>query len=111
MTIGEQIRKYRKQVGMTQVELGNKIGMTGKSGISKIEKGMNGVSFETVIEIAKALGLSPLVFMEQFNNDRYAEYKEYLPYIAGASDETIKVIRFMLGMPPKKIYSASKEAI
>lgn len=111
MTIGEQIRIYRKKVGMTQIELGHRIGMTGKSGISKIETGANSVSWETVLDIAKALGLSPLVFMEQFRQDRYKEFEEYLPYLAEASEETIRNIRYMLNMPPKKILNSTREIV
>lgn len=97
--LGILIRKYRKEKGMTQEDLGKAIGLSGKSGISKLERGINDASTETVIKIAKVLEVSPAVFLEQ--KETYSEFAEYLPYLAQASEETIRNIRYMLGMSEK----------
>lgn len=111
MSIGEIIKKYRKMVGMTQSELALRIGLKKPSGISKIESGVNAVTFDTVVHIAEVLGIDPMVFMMESRGDKYAPYREYLPYLAEASEETIRNIRFMLEMPPKKIYKSSREIV
>lgn len=111
MSIGEVIRKYRKMVGMTQRDLAARLGMEGPSGISKIESGANTVSFDTVVAIANILGVDPMVFMMESRGDKYVSYREYLPYLAEASEETLRNIRFMLNMPPKKIWSSTKEIV
>ena len=111
MEIGELIKKYRQSRGLTQEQLGLAIGLKGKTGISKIESGKSVVTYNTVMAISKALNLNPLVFMEQFQEDKFMDFHEYLPYLATASEETIRNIRFMLGMPPKKIYKSSREIV
>ena len=111
MDIGSLIRKYRKSRGMTQEELGLAIGLQGKTGICKIETGKSTVSYETVMAISKALNINPIVFMEQFQEDKFIDFHEYLPYLSTASEETIRNIRFMLGMPPKKILKSTKEIV
>lgn len=42
------------------------------------------------------------VSLDYWFTENLDEYKEYIPYIAKASEETIRNIRFMLGMPLKK---------
>ena len=100
--LGEMVRFYRKKKGLTQEELGKLCGYSGKTAISKIELGVNDANTDTVIKIAKALGVRPVMFLEQFSSELYAEYEEYLPFLAEASDETIRNIRFMLKMPELK---------
>ena len=111
MTIGEIIKKYRKMEGLTQTELAHRIGHKGPSGISKIESGVNEATFDLVVNIALALNVDPMIFMMEQRGDKFAGYREYLPYLAEASEETLRNIRFMLGMPPKKIYVSSKEIV
>ena len=106
--LGELIRQYRKDKNMSQEELGALCGYkSGKTAISKIERGVNDANSATIVRIARALGVSPVVFLEQFSVDKYAAYHEYLPYLAEASEETIRNIRFMLNMPEKKTESPS----
>ena len=107
-SLGELVKYYRKQKKMSQEELGALCGYkSGKTAISKIERGVNDANSATIIKIARALNVSPVVFMEQFKADNYADFHEYLPFLAEASEETIRTIRFMLHMPEKKESSAS----
>lgn len=53
--MGKRIEFRRKQLGMNQTELANKLGYKHKTSISKIEKGINEVSQSMIPEIAKAL--------------------------------------------------------
>lgn len=50
------------------------------------------------------------VSLDYWFSENLDEYKEYAPYIAKASDETVRNIRFMLGMPVKKSGEVSSSA-
>lgn len=54
--IGSLFFKRRKELGLTQEELGEKVGVT-KSEISKIENG-RGITFSTINKLSDALGVS-----------------------------------------------------
>lgn len=59
MTIGQKIREKRIQAGLSQVELGKRLGLT-RSTICKLEKedGVN-ITTERLKRVADALGCSP----------------------------------------------------
>ena len=109
--LGDLVRFYRKQKGLSQEELGKAIGHSGKTSISKIERGVNDATTGTIVKIANVLGVDPVVFIEQYSADNYAEFHEYLPYLAQATEKDIMTIRYMLGMPEKKPCSNSTKAI
>lgn len=59
--LGQNVRMYRKQKGLSQDELAKKCGFekeNSRSTISKIEKGVNDVPASTLKAIAKALDVS-----------------------------------------------------
>lgn len=56
--LGEKIKKFRKSLGMTQVELAKKVGYRNRNAISMIEIGENDVPTEKLSKIAIALGVS-----------------------------------------------------
>ena len=57
--LGQKIKKIRKEKGMTQLELTEKVGYSNRSMITKIEKGEIDLSESKIVSIAKALGVSP----------------------------------------------------
>lgn len=57
--IGTLFLKRRKELGLTQEQLGEKVGVT-KSEISKIENG-RGITFATINKLSEALGVSAQV--------------------------------------------------
>ena len=60
MTTGEKIRQLRKQLGMTQEELGNLIGVQ-KAAINKYETGVVvNLKKTTIAALARALHVSPV---------------------------------------------------
>lgn len=61
--IGENIRRRRIQLGMTQEELANRVGYTSKSTINKIEQGVNDVPQNKIVKFADALNTSPAALM------------------------------------------------
>ena len=58
MTIGNNIRQMREQTGLTQVELGKCIGVTGVT-IMRYETGQREPRFDQVLKIAAALDVPP----------------------------------------------------
>ena len=55
MSVGENIRKIRREKNMLQVELAEKAGVT-QAMICQIERGTKNPSLQIAVEIAKALG-------------------------------------------------------
>lgn len=60
--IGFLFLKRRKELGLTQKQLGEKVGVT-KSEISKIENG-RGITFSTINKLSKALDVEATVTLE-----------------------------------------------
>lgn len=58
MTIGERIKERRKELELTQTELGNRLNIT-KSSISYIELDRENMTTIRVERIAKALNVNP----------------------------------------------------
>ena len=99
---GRKVRYYRQRAEKTQKELADYLGYKTSSSVAKIEDGTNDVPLSAAEQIATFLGISMRDFFEpipQDNLEKYSAYVEYLPYLALASEETIRNIRFMLGMP------------
>ena len=64
MTIGERIRQYREQAGMTQADLAEKIGVTNSS-ISLIESDKRGITVDKLNKICDALNVKITQILEQ----------------------------------------------
>lgn len=62
-TIGENIRKRRKELGITQEELAERMGYKSKSSINKIEVGANDLPQRKILAFANALNTSPAALM------------------------------------------------
>ena len=54
--IGEQLRTWRKLLGLTLVQVADRAGIA-RSTLQRIEKGDGGVSFQAVLSTARALGI------------------------------------------------------
>lgn len=61
--IYENIRKRRKELGMTQKELTEKCGYTDHTTINKIEKGLVDITLGRLKQIASALDTTPAKLM------------------------------------------------
>ena len=57
MSVGENIRRYRKLRGMTQAQLAEAIGLT-EGAVRHYESGIRAVKLEMIESIAEALGVS-----------------------------------------------------
>ena len=56
--LGEKVRKLRKELGISQEELGFRAGLH-RTYIGSIERGEQNVSIDNIHKIAKALEVSP----------------------------------------------------
>lgn len=78
MTVGENIKRIRKQKGLTQKKLGElcepKIN---EVQIRQYELGRANPKIETIDRIASALGVKIVDLMEQFTIDEYKKTSEY----------------------------------
>lgn len=91
MTIGENIRKYRKMQGLTQKELAN-LAELNEVTIRSYENGKYKPKLETLRKISKALGVYIGSFIEdwsQFTQDEIGE--DFLSY-ANSYDDFLKRI-------------------
>ena len=63
MTTADRIRQRRLELGLTQLEVAKRIGLTTKAAVCKIEKQGNEVTLKNVERFAKALNCSPAYLM------------------------------------------------
>lgn len=71
--LGEKIKKFRRNKGMTQIELAEKVGYTNRSTITHIEKGLIDIPTEKLHLIAKALGVNISDLLEDNKKKAYNE--------------------------------------
>jgi transcriptional regulator with XRE-family HTH domain len=61
--VGGQLRLRRAQIGMTQVDLGGKLGLSFQA-VQKYETGENRISASRLYQLARILDVSPAYFFE-----------------------------------------------
>lgn len=76
MNIGEQIRKYRKEAGLSQKELGEKLGVT-QQHIAQYENGKRIPKLETINNIAGALGIGVRRLYPEFSHEEWQKTDTY----------------------------------
>ena len=108
-TIGENIRKYRKQKHMTQRELANTLGMR-DAAISKYEKGIVSPSLDVLKKIAAALNVDVIEILyeptKNISEMSQNEIKELMNKMKNVSEEFEKSVQNL-----NKAYSESSEYI
>lgn len=62
---GETIRSYRKKVGMSQEKLAEKADLH-HNYIGEVERGEKAATIDTILKIAKALGVHPGHLFDEF---------------------------------------------
>lgn len=68
-TIGNRIRKRREELGLSQDELGKRIGYKSRSSINKIELGHRNLTQSKIKAIADALETTPSYIMGWDDNN------------------------------------------
>lgn len=84
--IGNNIKKRRLELGMTQEELAHKMGYKSRSAINKLEKNVNDINQSTLKKLGEALDINPVDLMEydgKIHNDFmvYSINKEDSPHL------------------------------
>lgn len=89
MTIGENIKKIRKNKGLLQKELGEKLGVTAAT-ISAFENNKTNIKFSTARKVAEALGVT----IEELVGDNWSFFtlKEFKRDQSYTEDEPISYI-------------------
>ncbi len=89
--IGKIIQNYRKQKGLTQDELAEKVDIS-TNYLSKVERGLNILNTETFLKMAEVLSFSLEDFgVEIKSNNINKEQQELLTKILSANTDKIKL--------------------
>ena len=64
---GTRLRELRESAGLTQKELGERVGMAYQN-VARLERGDSNPSWERVVELAAALGTTPDAFLHESGN-------------------------------------------
>lgn len=80
MSVGARIKQRRESLGMTQMELAQKVGYTNRTAITKIEKGVNDITQSKLWEFANALRTTPGYLLgydepDSTTNDKFIDYR------------------------------------
>ena len=87
-TVGDKIKERRIELGMTQEELGNKVGVQ-RAAINKYEKNIvENIKRSTQEKLAEALGFSPAELFYSEDEDLQLE-NIYMSFAKDAQDEGI----------------------
>ena len=96
MSIGENIKKIRKEKGITQKELGKMLGVS-QSAIGQFENDKSNPKIETIVKIANALdvNVSCLINTDEYNNLIATQVEEKIlnAYIEASTYEDIEEIK------------------
>jgi len=78
--IGEKIKEIRKKLGISQIELAERVGLSFQQ-IQKYEKGITKISVSRLYQIAKALNTDIRIFFEEEKKSYHLMEKEqeYVP--------------------------------
>lgn len=106
MTTGELIRKYRKEAGLTQKELGSRSGIAEPT-IRKYESNRLKPKIETIRKIANALGVSAIqlnpdeALAQYFDNLSEEDQREILSGVGG-NRFYAEIAAAYMSLPPDK---------
>ena len=107
MTVGERIRQIRKENGLTQVEFAVRLKIGGTS-VSKLEKGENNPSDQTVTLICREFGVREAWLRtgegpEREEQPRNADLESQLNELITAGDDSFRqrLISLLLRLPPE----------
>lgn len=87
MSMGENIKKLREDLGMSQEELASRMGYSHKSSINKIEMGKQDIPQSKVIELAKIFNINPCVILDYTPEEcDYQRWDENSPKVKDTSE-------------------------
>ena len=105
MTQGERVKEIRKALGLSQEAFGERIGISDPA-VSKIEKGINIPSEQTIKSICREFNVDYFWLTEAIGNEMFIEKEsDPIKLVAqkyGLSDLEEKILTNFVKMPPNK---------
>ena len=96
MTVADRIRQRREELNLTQEELAARMGLKGKSSVSKIESSGNAVTLKNISKCAQALSTTTNYLMGWYDNpDDRAITSEEIQELAKPWPDVFKEIEKM----------------
>ena len=98
--VGQRVRQRRWMVGMTQQQLGNKVGIKFQQ-IQKYETGANRVSASRLWDIGEAMGVPVAFFFDGLSGEvqEVAETSSAVPSDLLADKEAMELVRSYYSIP------------
>ena len=78
LSVGQRIRTYRKKMHKSMDTVAKECNYQTRSSISKIEKGQSDIPLSRLLDLADALGVSPLELLLPVDPDAYTETETLL---------------------------------
>lgn len=104
--LGQRIKRHRESAGLSQTQLGDKLGISYQQ-IQKYERGVNRLSVETLLRMARALGLPAAALLEPGEGPRGGQVAEPRPeYGQPAGREERELIKAWREVADEKVRSA-----
>ena len=100
MTVGQRIRYIRKQKNITQDELAQKLGFSGKSTVSNYELDLRSIELKDVEKWASALEVDPLALLGR--GEFFREQNELIAKITSDGD-MLDIVKKLYKLPEDKI--------
>ncbi len=98
--VGQRVRQRRWMVGMTQQQLGNKVGIKFQQ-IQKYETGMNRVSASRLWDIAEALDVAVAFFFEGYEDGAPEDNRPQTNDLL-ADKEALELVRSYYAIPEEQ---------
>ena len=103
--LGSRIRRYREQAGLSQTELGEKLGVSYQQ-VQKYERGLNRLSVDTLLCLARALELPLTAFVETGEGAKGGLVGEPRPEYGVLSKEERELIKGFRELADDKVRAA-----
>ena len=88
-TIGQILKKYRKNYHLTQEKISEQVGISLKY-VSRIENGNGGISTETLIRYMNTLGITPnTIYKEFIHNEKIKKQIEISEKLSDLPEEKL----------------------
>ena len=96
--IGNRIRKYREECGISQVQLAKRLGVS-NSRVSNWELGINRPDADTLADICRTLNVSPSDLLNvRLSEDELNEHERRLIMAYRAKEDLQKAVDILLGI-------------
>ncbi|OAL98378.1 MAG: transcriptional regulator [Wolbachia endosymbiont of Dactylopius coccus] len=110
MQLGKKIKQLRLDRGLTQTELGKRIGVSYRQ-IQKYENGSNHILASRIYDLAKALSIDVADFFIDIHADSYEAYdEEVLKLVKGYNEIKSKRLRSVVYMLVKSFSQSCNES-